>query len=264
MPAEDDPFMSNSLTYGFLPGNGIAPTGSFASFGFVTGESGKISFGFGEARQQGLTDVNLSNRNRSEEVAVRYDQEGSGWRFSLDAGSSLDSGGIFGSLTSGGLKMADQAATAWTSITGQIRLDAKWTAKGTATIAIAPGTTPQASLITSISPVVASSFAAGLSGRNLFRDSDVLLLSVSQPMRAEMGIATLATGIGRDWSTGGVIIGQAHAPLTPSGREIDFETGYGLQLGSWRAQANAGFALDADHTRGKNAVLSLFTLSRAL
>ena len=160
--------------------------------------------------------------------------------------------------------MADKAATAWTTITGQFKLDAKWTVKGTATVAIAPGTTPQGSVITSISPVAASSFAVGLSGRNLFRDSDVLLFSVSQPMRAEMGVATLATGIGRDWSTGGVIMGQAHAPLTPSGREVDFETGYGLQLGSWRAQANAGFALDADHTHGKNALLSLFTLTRSL
>ena len=160
--------------------------------------------------------------------------------------------------------MADQATTAWTTFTGEFRLDANWTMKGAATIAVAPGATPQASLITSISPVMASSFAVGLSGRNLFRDTDILLFTISQPMRAEAGVATLATGIGRDWSTGGVIMGQARAALAPSARELDFETGYGFALGSWRAQANAGLALDADHTRGKNALLSLFTLSRAL
>ena len=99
--------------------------------------------------------------------------------------------------------------------------------------------------------VIASSFAVGLSGRNLFRDTDILLFTISQPMRAEAGVATLATGIGRDWSTGGVIIGRARAALAPSGRELDFETGYGFALGSWRAQANAGFALDTGHTRGK-------------
>lgn len=264
MPAEDDPFISNSLTYGFLPSGGIAPAGSFASFGWAAGDGTKISFGIGQAREQGLSDVSLPYRNRSDEFAVRLDQEGSGWRFSLDAGTSLNTGGFFGSVASGALTMADQATTAWTTITGQFRLDAKWTLKGTATVAVAPGTTPQASLITSISPVIASSFAVGLSGRNLFRNSDQLLFAVSQPMRAEEGMATLATGIGRDWSTGDVIIGQTRASLAPSGREVDFETGYSFALGSWRAQANAGFALDADHTRGKNAFLSLFTLSRAL
>jgi hypothetical protein len=59
-------------------------------------------------------------------------------------------------------------------------------------------------------------------------------------------------------------MGQGQAALAPSGRELDLETGYGVTLGKWHAQANAGFALDADHARGKNAVLSLFTLSRQL
>src|SRR5207302_2697209 len=175
--------------------------------------------------------------------------------------SSLNSGGFFGSVASGGLRMADQAMTAWTTFTGEFHLDANWTMKGAATIAVAPGTTPQASLITSISPVIASSFAVGLSGRNLFRDTDILLFTISQPMRAEAGVATLATGIGRDWSTGGVIMGQARAALAPSGRELDFETGYGFTLGSQRAQANVGSAQDAGHTRGQNALPSTVTSS---
>ena len=75
MPAEDDPFVSDSLTYGFLPAGGIAPAGSFASFGFDASEGSRISFGFGEARQQGLTDVSLPNRDGSEEFAVRFDQD---------------------------------------------------------------------------------------------------------------------------------------------------------------------------------------------
>jgi hypothetical protein len=160
--------------------------------------------------------------------------------------------------------MADQATTAWATATAQAKLSATWTVKGTGTLAISATTRPEASLITEIGPVLASSFALGLSGRDVLRDGDLLLFEIAQPMRTERGRATLATGIGRDWSTGGVIMGQGQAALTPSGREIDFETGYGFSLGRWRAQANAGFALDSDHTRGKNAVLSLFTLSRPL
>src|SRR5207302_9323747 len=175
MPAGDDPFITDSLTYGFLPSAGIAPAGSFASFGFTAGDTTKISFGIGQARQQGLSDVTLPYRNHSEEVALRLDEEGPGWRFSLDAGTSLNSGGFFGSVASGGLRMADQATTAWSTFTGELRLDADWAMKGRATISVAPGATPQASLITSISPVIASSFAVGLSGRNLFRNTDILL-----------------------------------------------------------------------------------------
>jgi hypothetical protein len=136
--------------------------------------------------------------------------------------------------------------------------------RASATLAVAGATHPEASLITSIGPVAASSFAFGLAGQSIFRDSDLVLFTVSQPMRAEFGVATLATGIGRDWSTGGVIFGQTQAPLSPSGREVDFETGYGFGLGNWRLQANAGFALDGGHTRGNDSLLSLLTLTRAL
>jgi hypothetical protein len=136
--------------------------------------------------------------------------------------------------------------------------------KGTATLAIAGATHPEASLITSIGPVLASSFAFGLVGRDIFRDGDVMLFTISQPMRTEYGVATLSTGIGRNWSTGGVIMGQAQASLAPSGREIDLESGYDRWLGAWRLQANAGFAFEEDHTRGKNSILSLVTLSHPL
>jgi hypothetical protein len=263
MPDSDDPFISDSLTYGFLPTLG-SPMGSFAAVGLPLSQTTKLSFGVGKAQTQLLADVSMPNRSSSQTFSIRLDQQAPGWRFSVDAGSSLDTGGFFGSVSSGALKMADQTTTAWATATAQAKLSATWTVKGTATLAAVAATHPEASLITEIGPVLASSFALGLSGRNLLREGDLLLFEIAQPIRAERGMASLATGIGRDWSTGGVIMGQWQAALTPSGREIDFETGYGISLGHWRAQANAGFALDTDHTRGKNAVLSLFTLSRQL
>jgi hypothetical protein len=257
----NDPFLTSSITNGFLPGVG-SPSGSFVSAGVPLDESTGLSFGIGEAHNQGLMDVNLPYSNDSKTVALRLDYEKPGWHFSFDVGSSLDSGGIFGSLSSGGLKI-DQGTTSWATATAQWKLDARWMMRGSVTLAVAGATHPQASLITSIGPVTASSFAFGLAGNSIFRDSDQVLFTVSQPMRAELGVATLSTGIGRDWSTGGVIMGLAQAPLAPSGREVDLETGYGFGLGSWRMQANAGFALDAGHMRGNNSILSLVTLSRA-
>lgn len=263
MPDGDDPFISDSITYGFLPSIG-SPTGNFAAAGFALSDRTKLGFGIGEAQNQGLPNTSLPYRNGSELASLRLDYQQPGWRFSFDTGSSLDSGAFFGSLASGALRMANEDATTWITGSGEIDLDRTWTLRGTATLAVAGATHPEASLITSIGPVLASSFALGLAGRDIFEDGDVMLFSISQPMRAEYGVATLETGIGRDWSTGGVIMGQAQASLAPSGREIDVESGYGRWLGDWRLQANAGFAFDEDHTRGKNAILSLVTLSHPL
>lgn len=263
MPDGDNPFVSDSITYGFLPLIG-SPAGNFAAAGFALSDSTKLTFGMGEAQNQGLPNLSLPYRNGSDVVALRLDYQQPGWRISFDTGSSLDSGAFFGSLASGALRMANEDTTTWMTGTGEIDLNRTWTLRGTATLAIAGATHPEASLITSIGPVLASSFALGLAGRDIFRDGDVMLFTVSQPMRAEYGVATLSTGIGRDWSTGGVVMGQAQASLAPSGREIDFESGYGRWIRDWRLQANAGFAFEEDHTRGKNAILSLVTLSHRI
>jgi subtilase family protein len=262
--AEDfDAFAAASLTNPFLPAVGAAP-GSFAALAVPLDDNLKLSLGMSHADNQGLGDLQLSMRNTADTALIRLERDTASWQFSLDAGSTLETGGLFGSVASGGLKMADQAATAWTTATAKTELDANWSFKGAITLAASGITHPEASLITSIGPVYATSFALGLSGHDLFRGGDGLFFSVDQPLRAESAMATLATGIGRDWSTGDVIMGQARASLVPSGREVDFETGYGFSLGNWRAACNAAFAYDANHMRGKNALLTLFTLSRAL
>jgi hypothetical protein len=258
-----DAFISASLTNPFLPAVGASP-GSFAALGVPLDDGLKLSLGMAHAENQGLGDLQLPLRNSADTAMIRLTREAAYWQVSLDAGSTLETGGLFGSVASGGLKMADQAATAWTTATAKTELDANWSLKGAVTLAATGITHPEASLITSIGPVYATSFALGLSGHDLFRGGDGLFFTLDQPLRAEAAIATLATGIGRDWSTGGIVMGQTRASLVPSGREIDFETGYGFLLGNWRAQANAAFAYDANHMQGKNALLTLFTLSRAL
>ena len=58
-------------------------------------------------------------------------------------------------------------------------------------------------------------------------------------------------------------MGSTQVSLLPSGRELDFETGYGVSFGAWSASANLAYALDPDHVQNRRAVLALFTLSRA-
>ena len=111
--------------------------------------------------------------------------------------------------------------------------------------------------------MLATSFAAGLAGESLFRPDDALTFTIGQPLRTERGTFTLASGIGRDWATGGIIMGETKGSLNPSGRELDFETGYRFALGDWSVEGNVAYAVDPDHVQDKNAVLALFTLARA-
>jgi hypothetical protein len=263
MAGADDGAIFMSLTNGFSPLIGAAP-GAFASMRVPLADDTSLSFGASHAENQGVTDhLRTPFRNAADAAMLHLNRETTGSRLGLEVGEVLETGGFMGSLASGGLKMADRASTAWTTATAETALSAHWSLKGAFTFAATGATHPQASLITAIGPVYATSFALGVAGTNLFREGDVLSFTAGQPLRAEEGSLTLASGIGRDWTTGGVIMGEKRASLLPSGREFDFETGYRFSLAGWNAGANVAYAVDPDHVRNKDAVLALFTLSRA-
>ncbi len=263
MAGADDGAFFMSLTNAFSPMIGAAP-GAFASVRVPLAPGTNLSFGASHAENQGMTDhLRTPFRNSADAAILHLDRETKGSRLGLEIGEVLETGGYMGSLASGGLKMADRGSTAWTTAMAETALDAHWSLRGAFTIAASGETHPQGSLITAIGPVYATSFAFGLAGANLFRDGDVLSFTAGQPLRAEQGSLTIASGIGRDWTTGGVIMGEQRASLLPSGREFDFETGYGFSLAGWNARANVAYAVDPDHVQNKDAVLALFTLSRA-
>ena len=49
--------------------------------------------------------------------------------------------------------------------------------------------------------------------------------------------------------------------FSPSGREIDFESGYRFALGDWTGAMNVAYSLDAGHVAGEKAVTGLLWLS---
>jgi hypothetical protein len=262
MAQPSDAFAAGSLTGAFSPMVGAAP-GAFASVRMALAEDTDLSFGAAHAQNQGLTDhLRTPFRNSMESASLRLDHETGSTRLSLELGDMLETGGFMGSLAAGGLKMADRASTTWTTATAQTALDAHWSLKGAFTLAATGATHPQSSLITSIGPVYATSFALGVAGENLFRRGDALSFTFGQPLRAEHGSLTLNSGVARDWATGGVIMGETKASLLPSGREFDFETGYRFSVAGWGVQTNIAYAVDPDHMQNKNAVLALFSLSR--
>ena len=258
----DRAFAFPSLTNAFSPMVGAAP-GAVASLSVPVSEDTKLSLGASLAENQGLTDhLRTSFRNSASAASLRLDHAQGHAHFGLEIGDVLETGGFMGSLAAGGLTMANRASTVWTTASAEASLDDHWSLKGALTLAATGAVHPQASLITQIAPVYATSFALGVSGMNLWRSGDALSFTLAQPLRAEQGALTLATGVGRDRSTGRVIMGQSQASLTPSGRELDLEAGYSFSFAGWGVGANVAYAVDPDHVQGKNTVLALFTLSR--
>jgi hypothetical protein len=77
-----------------------------------------------------------------------------------------------------------------------------------------------------------------------------LSLIVAQPWRAETGSIALNAPVGIDVS-GALIHQTIHAGLTPSGRQVDFETRYGFQLAeSWTGEAAAVVSTSPHHIAG--------------
>jgi len=220
--ASDSAFAGASLTNPFSPTIGSAP-GAFATLSLPLSANTYLSFGAAHADNQGLTEnLRTAFRNTSETASLRLDHDAGNAHFGLEMGDVLESGGFMGSLAAGGLKMAERASTMWTTGSAETALDAHWSLKGAFTLAVTGTTHPEGSLISSIGPVYATSFAAGVAGHEIFRDGDTLSFTFGQPLRADHASLTMLTGVDRDWSTGAVIMGEKRASLLPSGREFDF------------------------------------------
>ena len=68
-------------------------------------------------------------------------------RFEFELGGLVEDGGVLGTLAAGGLKLSEQAATAWASATSQTALDEHWSLKASLTVAAAGVQHPGSSLI---------------------------------------------------------------------------------------------------------------------
>ncbi len=77
-----------------------------------------------------------------------------------------------------------------------------------------------------------------------------LSLIVAQPWRAETGSIALNAPVGID-ASGALIHQTINAGLTPSGRQVDFETRYGFQLvGGWSGETAAVVSTSPNHIAG--------------
>jgi subtilisin family serine protease len=73
---------------------------------------------------------------------------------------------------------------------------------------------------------------------------------IAQPRRAEAGTIRFLAPTGMD-DQGGILRSQVKAGLTPSGRQIDYETRYRFNLfGNWTGEASAALSTSPNHITG--------------
>jgi hypothetical protein len=142
--------------------------------------------------------------------------------------------GPFGTSGSGALAL-DGATTYFVDLAATMALGDGLQAFGRAELG-RTATAGGGGLVDEMADLWSTSFALGLSARDVARPADRLTFTVLQPLRVERGQAVLDVPVARDLG-GNVYRQDVEVELTPTGREIDLELGYGLPLGS------AGFGM---------------------
>mgnify|MGYP001032565545 CR=1 FL=1 len=147
----------------------------------------------------------------------------------LGVGVLGEDDGPFGTSGSGALAL-DGATTYFVDLAGTVALGHGLQAFGRAELG-QTATAGGGGLVDEMADLWSTSFAVGLSARDVARPADRLTFTVLQPLRVEQGRGVLDVPVARDLA-GNVYRQDVEVELTPTGREIDLELGYGLPLGS--------------------------------
>ena len=108
-------------------------------------------------------------------------------------------------------------------------------------------------------------FAFDLSRAGLFAASDRLAVRLMQPLRVASGGFDLDMPVGYDYATGTARLERRFFNLAPTGREIDYEVAYGLELLGGRLDVNGFLRTDPGHVEAMGNDIGAairFTLGR--
>ncbi|MEJ0061773.1 MAG: S8 family peptidase [Alphaproteobacteria bacterium] len=116
------------------------------------------------------------------------------------------------------------------------------------------------SLIQDAEAIVSTAWRLGVTRNGLWQDGDSLRFNLAQPLRAETGSLSLNLPQYR-LRDGTVIRDNASLGLAPTGREIDFETGYRMPFGEATSLDFAAlYRKDSGHVAGENEAIGLARL----
>ncbi|HSA83062.1 MAG TPA: S8 family peptidase [Geminicoccaceae bacterium] len=220
---------------------GLLSQGTFASPYLALAERGDglvlaqevaegVAFRFGLVTSQADRQTPLDRAGNTIVIGELARSWRAGHAVSLQLGSVDERQSLLATEAGGALGLPESARTTFFGLTGRLALADGLALFGQGSLGLTdPGAAGQG-LLDEVSVLRSSSFALGLSGRDLLIESDRLTLAVAQPLRVDGGSAVLDRPVGRSFD--GQILRRAdRVDLAPEGREIDLELGYRLALG---------------------------------
>jgi subtilisin family serine protease len=149
---------------------------------------------------------------------------------SLSFGSVTEDGYVLGSKGEGAFAFGSGTTTMYSGIGASFQLNADTTLRGTAYVGYTNPSLSDNSLITDMSSMITTAFAAAIERKNLNQEGDVLTLGISQPLRVESGSMQINLPYARDASSNAVYSNNLTQDVGAEGREIDVEASYAFPL----------------------------------
>lgn len=167
-----------------------------------------------------------------------------GLKTSLQFGLLNEENTFLGSSTSGAFATDEELSTWFSNIGASYQYSSNVELFGSMSGGISNPKAAEASILQDYSSLYSSSFTMGAKWDNFSSERDSLRFAISQPLRIESGSADLTT-ISSQNIDGSFEFAKNSLNLTPTGREIDLELDYKIEL-----------------TRGKNSSLNIGALYR--
>jgi hypothetical protein len=240
--------------------------GHYAGAGVTLSEKTDLWIGASYSQYAGLQNSNfligLDSDAPVTSTAARINHYEEWGTFSFEAGFMHEDGAILGARATDAFAITDRSQTIWINAEASIPLTNTFTFHATVTGGQTNAGNTSNSIFADVDSLLTSSFSGSLVKSGTFVSNDQIAFTVNQPLRLERGSVGITTGAGRDLETAALLFDTNRFSLTPSGRELAFESAYRAQLGNWTMEANMAFRLDANHVKGQQDALLFFGLYR--
>ena len=181
---------------------------------------------------------------------VEFGRGIAGADIALRLGSLMEEGSLLDSVTGGAYESFDSAQTTFFTAAARLPIGEHSALTGHLSHGFTEVDETGRGLLGSFSTIRTLSFGTAAISHALFRDDDIVALSLSHPLRITGGTVTLNVPTGIDYLSGAIERTAERASLVPQGREIDIELSYGFSpLAGFDVQANLLYRREPGHVR---------------
>ena len=147
----------------------------------------------------------------------------------LQLGVLAEQNTFLGTKTEGAFDLEAGSQTVFAGLSGSLPVSTKLDLVGSVYAGWSEAPTSDNSLISDMSVIRTEAFTVGLIGKEVLQKRDRLGFLVNQPLRVANGKATVSAATGRD-RAGNLFKTSFDADLAPTGRELDLEVFYNVQM----------------------------------